>query len=284
MLQPERILLLDLPQLGPPRPLLPSRSEDLELPESLLDKARGLDAHEFVQETAADIVYIMAQLEAGHTLLVGKTEWNETSERLLVGMVRVYQNFMKLMRDSEKDTLTGLSNRRKLETYLASRLGAGMNQAEGEVSERGDYLAVLDLDKFKRINDTYGHLIGDEVLLTFANILRASLRDGDRSFRYGGEEFIVVLSEVTAEQAETILDRLRGNVEAHDFPQVGRVTVSVGYTRIAAQELPTRIIEEADKALYYAKEHGRNQVRDYRALLAAGEIEDSPHDGGIELF
>lgn len=280
MLHPQRILLLDLPQEGPPRPLLPSRSEDLALPEVLLTKARALEAHEFGQETATDLVFMMAPLEAGHILLVGMSAWNETSERLLVGMVRVYQNFMKLMRDSEKDTLTGLSNRRKLETYLASRLGAG----SAEVTERGDYLAVLDLDKFKRINDTYGHLIGDEVLLTFANILRASLRDGDRSFRYGGEEFIVVLSEVSSEQAETILDRLRGNVEAHDFPQVGRVTVSIGYTRIAAQELPTRIIEEADKALYYAKEHGRNQVRDYRALLASGEIVDSPHDGSIELF
>jgi GGDEF domain-containing protein len=81
-----------------------------------------------------------------------------------------------------------------------------------------------------------------------------------------------------------VLERLRGNVERHAFPQVGQVTVSVGYTLIDGQDLPTRIIEEADKALYYAKEHGRNQVRDYRALRDQGAVEDNRHDGSVELF
>jgi diguanylate cyclase (GGDEF)-like protein len=94
----------------------------------------------------------------------------------------------------------------------------------------------------------------------------------------------VIINEVSADQAHNVLERLRGNVEQHAFPQVGQVTVSIGYTMIDHQDLPTRIIEEADKALYYAKEHGRNQVRDFRALREEGAVEDNQHDGSIELF
>ena len=297
MLQPQRGFFLDLPTSGPPRTALPSRDADVALPENVIAVAREMSEYDFRQAETPDMIYMMAVMEIGkdggrRVLLVGMPIWNETSERLLVGMVRVYQNFMKLMSDSEKDTLTGLQNRRKLESFLASRLTARLHERrEGDkaaeelaVQGKGEYLAVLDLDKFKRINDTYGHLIGDEVLLTFANILRASLRDNDRSFRYGGEEFIVVISEVSPEQANNVLERLRNNVANHSFPQVGQVTVSIGYTMIEHQDLPTRIIEEADKALYYAKENGRNQVRNYSALRAEGVVEDTQHDGSIELF
>jgi diguanylate cyclase (GGDEF)-like protein len=299
MLQPACGFFLDLPASGPARTVLPSRGEDVALPDSVITQAREMSELDFLQVPTEGMVYMLAVMEASkdggrRVLLVGMAQWSELSERLLVGMVRVYQNFMKLMSDSEKDTLTGLHNRRKLESHLAARLTArlherragdagGEGKGKGEAG-KGEYLAVLDLDKFKRINDTWGHLIGDEVLLTFANILRASLRDNDRSFRYGGEEFIVVLGDVSPEQAAMVLERLRGNVERHAFPQVGQVTVSVGYTLIDGQDLPTRIIEEADKALYYAKEHGRNQVRDYRALRDQGAVEDNRHDGSVELF
>lgn len=297
MLQPKRGFVLDLLASGEVRGVLPSRGGEVALPDSVIAQAREMPTDEFLQVETSDSVYMLAVLEAGkdggrRVLLVGMPRWNEVSERLLVGMVRVYQNFMKLMSDSEKDTLTGLHNRRKMESYLSSRLATRLHdRREGDHSHadhagrwKGEYLAVLDLDKFKRINDTWGHLIGDEVLLTFANILRSSLRDHDRSFRYGGEEFIAVIDEVTPEQAAMVLERLRGNVERHAFPQVGQVTVSIGYTMIDQQDLPTRIIEEADKALYYAKEHGRNQVRDFHSLRDAGAVEDSHHDGSIELF
>ncbi len=292
MLQPVCGFFLDLPVNAAARTVLPSRGEDMALPGSVITLAREMSEYDFRQVEAPDLVYMLAVMETAkdggrRVLVVGMPSWTDVSERLLVGMVRVYQNFMKLMSDSEKDTLTGLHNRRKLESHLVSRLTARLHdrrEDDHEGAGKGEYLAVLDLDKFKRINDTYGHLIGDEVLLTFANILRASLRDNDRSFRYGGEEFIVVLKDVSAEQAAMVLERLRGNVESHRFPQVGQVTVSIGYTMIDRQDLPTRIIEEADKALYYAKEHGRNQVRDFRALRGEGAVEDTQHDGSIELF
>lgn len=295
MLQPRCAYLLDLPLHGPARALAPVADVELRLPESLFKVARNLNLFEIGKADANDITYLMAATELGKNgrrrlLLVGMPSWSENNERLLMGMLRVYQNFMQLMNDSEKDTLTGLQNRRKLESYLASRLSARLHrrresdkQFENRIGD--EFLAMLDLDKFKRINDTFGHLIGDEVLLTFANIIRTTLRDNDRCFRYGGEEFIVVLSDITREQANSALERLRETVEQHHFPQVGQVTVSIGYTRIADQDLPTRIIEEADKALYYAKEHGRNQLREFASLLDQGEVEDMhQHDGSIELF
>ena len=295
MLQPRCAYLLDLPLHGPARALAPVADAELHLPESLIKVARNLNEFEIRKADANAMTYLMAATELGkngrrRVLLVGMQDWSVSNERLLMGMLRVYQNFMQLMIDSEKDTLTGLQNRRKLESYLAARLSARLHRRresdKQDDSPLGDeYLAVLDLDKFKRINDTFGHLIGDEVLLIFANILRATLRDNDRCFRYGGEEFIVVLSDVTRERANSVLERLRETVEQHHFPQVGQVTVSIGYTRISDQDLPTRIIEEADKALYYAKEHGRNQLREYEALLSQGEVEDTHrHDGSIELF
>jgi len=297
ILQPRCGCFLDITATGVSRNAVRSRNEDIVLPDNVMEIAREMSDYDFRQVETPEMIYMLAVMDnnkAGNRrfLLVGLTEWTEVAERILVGMVRVYQNFMKLMSDSEKDTLTGLHNRRKLESFLASRLSARLHdRREGDKSitnppdpSKGEYLAVLDLDKFKRINDNFGHLIGDEVLLTFANILRASLRDNDRSFRYGGEEFIVVLSEVTPEQAIGVLDRLRLNVEKYVFPQVGQVTVSIGFTIIDRQDLPTRIIEEADKALYFAKENGRNQVRDYGALRAEGAVEDAQHDGSIELF
>lgn len=292
MLDPTHAFFLEITGGGAARQVYPSRHEEVELDEAVLQLARDMSEHDFRSIRTATMAYILAITELGkdggrRVLLVGLPAWTDDSERMLVGMVRVYQNFMKLMSDSEKDTLTGLQNRRKLESYLSTLLAARLNghrQSDQHTQGRGEYLAVLDLDKFKRINDTYGHLIGDEVLLTFANILRSSLREADRAFRYGGEEFIVVVNDVNDEQAERVLERVRRNVEKHDFPQVGRVTVSIGYTLIDRQDLPPRIIEEADKALYYAKENGRNQVRDFRALLHLGAVEDSQHDGSIELF
>jgi diguanylate cyclase (GGDEF)-like protein len=298
MLQPTVCFLLDLPSGASDRQRKTASGASMELPEEIVELAGTIPEYQFVKAHSGDLIYLLTVIVSGkdeqrRVLFVGMPGWNETAERLLVGMVRVYQNFMKLMSESEIDTLTGLQNRRKLESFLTSRLSARLHQrresdmqiGSSSTLEKGEYLAVLDLDRFKRINDTFGHLIGDEVLLTFSSILRASLRDNDRSFRYGGEEFIVVLTDVSREQAASVLERLRSTVEKHDFPQVGSVTVSIGYTRIAEQDLPTRIIEEADKALYYAKEHGRNQLREYQTLLKQGEVEDThQHDGSIELF
>ena len=144
---------------------------------------------------------------------------------------------------------------------------------------------MLDIDHFKRINDNFGHLIGDEVLLMVANLMKNSFRFRDKLFRFGGEEFVVVLKPTGATQAQAIFERFRSTMENHAFPQVGRVTISIGYAQIRLHDQPSVILDNADQALYWSKEHGRNRVSSYEALLASGELAPpAAIDSDIELF
>jgi diguanylate cyclase (GGDEF)-like protein len=262
------------------------------LPAPVLQLAREMPENEESCALAqGGVHYQLFNLTVGEphprrVLLLWRADWDEIDTRLAQGMAQVYMNFTRLLFDSEKDTLTGLFNRKRLETRLQEITQAQLNSRRQEDrSDRGDYLALLDLDRFKRINDEHGHLIGDEVLLIFANILRESLRDTDMSFRYGGEEFLVLLNDTSRENARAVLERIRRNVEGRSFPQVGRVTVSIGYSQIDCTSRPANIaLQEADQALYYAKEQGRNQIRDYQALAADGLLAPPRQDGGMEFF
>jgi len=143
---------------------------------------------------------------------------------------------------------------------------------------------VVDIDHFKQVNDQYGHLYGDEVLILMANILRASFRSHDRVFRFGGEEFVILLRSTTYVDACKIFDRFRQHVEEYDFPQVGKVTVSLGFVGIS-HETPVVILGHADQALYHAKKNGRNRVCFYDDLVTSGVLssEISTNDT-VEFF
>ena len=263
-----------------------------DLPDSILNLAQGMGTREETRSTQLGglpfllINFTVGDLTAKRVLVLWRQAWNESDTRLALGMVRVYMNFTRLLFDSEKDTLTGLFNRKRLEKRLAEITTAHLNSRRLEdQTGKGEYLALLDLDRFKKINDEHGHLIGDEVLIIFANTLLDSLRETDMCFRYGGEEFLVLLHDVTRENAQATLERIRYSVESCAFPQVGQVTVSIGFSAIDCQVQPAaHTIAEADRALYYAKENGRNQVQDYRALVEAGLLEPPQQDGSMELF
>jgi diguanylate cyclase (GGDEF)-like protein len=126
-------------------------------------------------------------------------------------------------------------------------------------------------------------LYGDEVLILVANLLRASFRAQDRIFRFGGEEFMILLRSATLEDAQRIFERFRASVEQYNFPQVGRVTVSLGFVRISAQT-PVVLLGHADQALYYAKTHGRNQVCQYEELVADGSLHSGISNDSVEFF
>ena len=112
--------------------------------------------------------------------------------------------------------------------------------------------------------------------------MEGSFRFSDPLFRFGGEEFVVLLHSCSSADAHTALDRFRSNIENYDFPGVGRVTVSIGCCLYGANELPTTVIDRADQALYYAKEHGRNQVVDFEAIKDKLDQPDAATD--VELF
>lgn len=273
--------------------VLYSTHEGHDLPESVLGAAEALPPSTDMQRMViGEVNFVLVNLSlnedqaAARVLVLWRALWDDTDTRLALGMAHVYKNFTRLLFDSEKDTLTGLFNRKRLERRLAEITAAHLRKRrEDDRKDRGEFLAMLDLDHFKRINDRHGHLIGDEVLILFANILQRSLRDTDLCFRYGGEEFIVLLQDVSHGHVKHALERIRRNVERHDFPQVGAVTVSIGFAAVDCRQRPAdRFIAEADRALYYAKANGRNQVCDYQALRDAGILPE-PHQGGsMELF
>jgi diguanylate cyclase (GGDEF)-like protein len=156
------------------------------------------------------------------------------------------------------DSLTGLYNRKHL-----------METLEAEVSRYGRYkrpftMMMLDIDHFKRYNDTYGHLAGDEVLRQMSALLKSSIRQSDYAARYGGEEFIVILPETVAEAAAHMAERIRRDMEGREMGSETsgtKVTVSMGIAAFPEHgEDPESMIREADAALYEAKRRGRNQV------------------------
>jgi diguanylate cyclase (GGDEF)-like protein len=209
------------------------------------------------------------------------------------GIVSVYRNFQNLLDYSERDSLTGLLNRKTFDDQLAKMLQASTDaeavppngqERRHQDDEQKQWLAVVDVDHFKLVNDKFGHLYGDEVLILIANLLQSSFRSQDRVFRFGGEEFVVLLRSTSLENAHKIIDRFRKNVEAHVFPQVGAVTVSVGYVSISAYESPVIILGHADQALYYAKSHGRNQACHYDELVNGGLLAAVESNDTAEFF
>jgi diguanylate cyclase (GGDEF)-like protein len=120
---------------------------------------------------------------------------------------------------------------------------------------------MIDLDHFKQVNDTYGHLNGDAVLAELASILVTCTRESDVCARYGGEEFGIILSETTEPGARTLAERVRAKVAAATFPGGLKLTISIGVAATDEPALFTALMERADQALYAAKHGGRNQVR-----------------------
>jgi len=209
------------------------------------------------------------------------------------GIVGVYRNFQNLLDYSERDSLTGLLNRKTFDDQLARMLhGAheqdprlpGLAERRQLHGPEKQWLAVVDVDHFKAVNDKFGHLYGDEVLILIANLLQSSFRVQDRVFRFGGEEFVVLLRSTTLENAWKIIERFRTNVENHEFPQVGKVTVSVGFVSISAYESPVVTLGHADQALYYAKSNGRNQACHYDDLVSHGVLQAVASNDTAEFF
>ena len=225
--------------------------------------------------------------------IVHRTPYSSDTAQLISGVVSVYRNFQNLLDYSERDSLTGLLNRKTFDDQLAKVMQGtiqdppappGLQERRHGQPETKQWLAVVDVDHFKHVNDRFGHLYGDEVLILIANLLLSSFRAQDRVFRFGGEEFVVLLRSTTLENARKIIDRFRSNVEAHVFPQVGTVTVSVGFVAINAYEAPVAILGRADQALYYAKTSGRNRACYYDELVQEGLLQLVSSNENAEFF
>jgi diguanylate cyclase (GGDEF)-like protein len=216
---------------------------------------------------------------------------DEPARRLVGSILRIYQNFQSLLDYSERDTLTGLLNRKTFdESFFKSfaqtapgTVGADDGRRSAATTPR-HWLGMIDIDFFKSVNDKHGHQIGDEVLLLVSRLMHGSFRFHDRLYRFGGEEFVVLMTCDSEQGAAQAFERLRRNTEAYVFPQVGHITLSAGFSEIMAGDSPGDALERADRAVYCAKAHGRNRVLGYAELVASGELKVSAKAGEIELF
>ena len=212
-------------------------------------------------------------------------------QRLTHGLLRIYTNYLTLIDESQRDKLTSLLNRETLdETIIRLMTEKHVHRVSVPGRRQEDHsshwLGLLDIDHFKQINDTRGHLFGDEVLILLANLMSNTLREEDLLFRYGGEEFVVIIDVPSIETARMVFERLRKMIENHPFPQIGQVTASIGVVEIAAQNGPSSVIGNADRALYFAKHAGRNRVEIYEELIKQHKLRDlsESRTSSIDLF
>jgi two-component system cell cycle response regulator len=212
----------------------------------------------------------------------------------------IFRNLGEVLDNAQRDELTGLLNRKTFDDNMQRVIARSIAYSKRERQEerRSDaflesatqppvhhHIAMVDIDHFKSINDQFGHLVGDEVILAVANQLRECIRDTDLIYRFGGEEFVIILTGVDRSGASSALERLRKTMAEAHFPRADRVTISYGMAEVQPGVQAHQLLDRADSALYYAKQHGRNQGHYYEALVDTGRL--TPLDdqiGEVELF
>jgi diguanylate cyclase (GGDEF)-like protein len=225
--------------------------------------APGLEAGGHPQHALVVPIQRSGQLMGAMELYL--TAWRELTEDqadLLNGVasqaaiaIRHAQLYQAQEENALTDELTKLPNRRA----LAQRFLQEMQRARRH--RKAIAFLMIDLDHFKQVNDTYGHLNGDAVLSELASIISTGARESDVCARYGGEEFAMILHETTEAGARTLAERIRNKIAAATFPGGLKLTISIGVAATDEPALFTTLIERADQALYAAKQSGRNQVR-----------------------
>lgn len=307
-IQPVELSILKLDRRGKPCYQLNLRKEQYEI----LSENFSLSDEIF---TALDIVQgtkqsFRSKLESGNMLVAWHVMQTKTQNVFLVavttreltkfnahmirGLLQIYRNFYDVLIEAQRDQLTGLANRKTFEEVIQKIYTEPPPCTDPvpvdrrSVLEKGSssyWLGMADVDNFKRINDTWGHLYGDEVLLLLAQLMQHHFRESDMLFRFGGEEFVVIVRTGNEEQAHRAFERFRAAVENHFFPQVGQVTISIGVVKMDPSIFTATLLDRADQSLYHAKKKGRNRVEFFDELLEEGLVSVAEIVAGeIELF
>ena len=217
------------------------------------DKAIGMPTGTRIDRLATMLVFA---LTIGRCMYLGILS-SSMQQSLYQSGVKLKEAYRRIEELAELDELTGSYNRRSIMRMLDEEI------ARCARSGTPCSIALIDLDHFKRINDAFGHLIGDEVLRTFSISMFANIRSIDRFGRYGGEEFLLVLPELSQESATRALDRLRAIIADLDWSAFSpglNATFSAGVATLRQNESPDSFLARADSALYAAKARGRNRV------------------------
>lgn len=184
-------------------------------------------------------------------------ESSELKRAMLIGVNLLHTRLGQLTNEAQTDPLTGLNNRRGTEMILSALQHEAIPFS----------VLAIDIDHFKRVNDTYGHDCGDQVLQALAGLMRRCTRKDDHPCRVGGEEFLILLPNANLHTAGELAERLRRQVAAAEMPTAGHISISIGIAEWPLQALePSQVLKYADKALYRAKENGRNRCEVYRPI------------------
>jgi diguanylate cyclase (GGDEF)-like protein len=155
---------------------------------------------------------------------------------------------------SQTDKLTNLFNRHKLDESLHLEI------QRAERYNKKLSLIIIDIDHFKHVNDNFGHQVGDDVLIKVAEILQKSIRKIDTLGRFGGEEFLIVCPQTEKEGVLKLAEKIRKNIQTHEFDMVGHITISLGLTSYQTGDDADSMIKRSDDALYISKNEGRNKA------------------------
>jgi diguanylate cyclase (GGDEF)-like protein len=219
----------------------------------------------------------------------------------IAAMLHVFRNMYNLLAYSDRDALTGLLNRKALDDTFYSavleEMDAGLDSRSQALAapvapgqERRHrvppnyWLGTVSVDNFPILSDQHGHLIGEEVLLLVARILNNTFRTYDRIYRFGGDQFAVLMHCPDEALVLAAFERFRVNMEKFNFPQVGRVTACAGFTRVSADDSPSTALERAERAVDYAQHHGYNKVFSHGDLVRKGFFEAGTKTGAVDLF
>lgn len=306
--RPQELLILKLDRNGQPCYQLSLRkdtyeiiSDNISIPEEILAaieivRRTKQPFNRRINEGKLRSIWHILQSKSHDAYLVATTtnELSKLDAYMINGLLGVYRNFIAVLIEAQRDQLTGLANRKTFDEvinkiYFQLPLSTDPvpieRRSEGDSQNTGFWLGMADLDNFKRINDTMGHLYGDEVLLLTSQLMQGHFRESDYLFRFGGEEFVIIIRTPNEASALRAFERFRIAVQDHLFPQVGQVTISIGVTKMDPSIFTATLLDHADKALYYAKQNGRNQVCFFEKLLESGQVELSEITSGeVELF
>ncbi len=231
-------------------------------------QAFALGANDYLVKLP-DRIELIARIRYHSKMYIVQRQRDEAYRELQESQRRLALANAELQRLTIQDSLTGIANRRRFDEVLLQEWRRAMRSTSSLA------LVMIDIDFFKRYNDQYGHQQGDECLRRVASIIRSSVRrESDTVARYGGEEFAVILPETGIHGATDVAEIIRTNVFNAAIPHAAspisdRVTVSLGVTACVPEKNPDPgvLVAAADKALYFAKQHGRNQVKSFFELI-----------------
>lgn len=223
--------------------------------EALADGIKALDACGTDARAKAVIVQMLDSARAAH---LESQRLQRLLENSLAATTSLMRELEQRRREALIDPLTGLFNRRAMDAHLAT-LVASKDRPVTSV-------LVIDIDNFKKINDEYGHAVGDSVIRNVADLVRKSIRGHDLAARFGGEEFVVILADTPASGAMTVAESLRLRIEllrlkrTRDGEHLAPITASIGVSEMLTDDTAETLVTRADDALYAAKNAGRNRV------------------------